>query len=269
MKIVMLCGADANQKALAHRLHAVAPLGAIALIDIPPSRQPRRLSPRLASITIGQPLRHAWRALLKSSDRKYPSFPDAPISAHAGVNANSVMALLRSERPQLVLVSGTDLLRKPLIDTVGEIGGRILNLHAGLSPYMKGGPNCTNWALALQEFDMIGNTIMWLDAGIDSGAIVLTERTPLAGTESLAELHSKVMDHGHDCYCRCLARLRDGLKVPSVPQQEIGRGRLFLTRDWTASRIVATVANFYHFYRPENLAQARQVRLVSLEEAYL
>jgi len=48
---------------------------------------------------------------------------------------------------------------------------------------------------------VIGNTTMWLDLGIDTGAVIAviaTERTALTGSESLKVRHLKVMDPGHD-----------------------------------------------------------------------
>lgn len=165
-------------------------------------------------------------------------------------------------RPDMVLVSGTDLLQQPLIDLMGR-HGRVMNLHTGLSPYVRGGPNCTNWALALGGFDLIGNTVMWIDAGIDSGNLVATERTPLDGRETLGQLHLKVMEHAHDLYCRAYRRAADGDELPSVPQASIAKGRLFLSKDWTAGRMLEAVTNFRNDYRPEAL-RPRDLPLVDL-----
>src|SRR5206468_12540277 len=123
-------------------------------------------------------------------DRLHPAFPQTPIQV-ADINAPEVLALVEREKPDLVVVSGTNLLKPPLIAKIRETG-KVVNLHTGISPFIKGGPSCTNWCLALRRFDLIGNTVMWLDAGIDSGAIIATERTPLTGRESLLELHIAV-----------------------------------------------------------------------------
>jgi folate-dependent phosphoribosylglycinamide formyltransferase PurN len=199
--------------------------------------------------------------MIRHYDEIYPSFP---ISAeiHPSANAAKVVELLRHEAPDLVLLSGTDIIRLPLI---GAAGGKIVNLHTGISPYIKGAPNCTAWALALGEFQMIGNTLMWLDAGIDSGNIIVTEQTPLAGQESLNALYRKVMDHAHDLYCRTYSALVEGRSVPSVPQSELSHGRLFKTREWTARRMLAAVFNFYFRFTAATLAAGQKPVLVSLE----
>jgi folate-dependent phosphoribosylglycinamide formyltransferase PurN len=253
MKLLMVTSSGANQRALANKLHAAVSLSEIAVVDIPPAKKRPAFSTRLASVTVGFPLRRAWSAMSQHYESLFRHFPDVPISKHKGVNATTMLQLIERMRPDFVLVSGTDLLRENLITAIG-LHGRVMNLHTGISPHIKGGPNCTNWALALREFSLIGNTIMWLDAGIDSGNIIATEQTPLTGTESLVELHLKVMDHSHNLYCRCVQMARGGHKLPSVPQESLGSGRLFLTRDWTAKRIVLAMYNFYGYYSSKNLS---------------
>lgn len=263
MKTVLLCNASPNQRALAHRLYTAGVLDAIGIVELPAARRKNKFLDRLVSITAGLPLRRAWFGMLEHFERAFPDFPDVDTATHVGVNADSVHALIRRERPDLVLVSGTNLLKAPLIDEIGR-SGRVLNLHTGISPYIKGGPNCTNWALALGEMGLIGNTVMWLDAGIDSGNIVSTERTPLTGSETLTELQIKVMDHAHDLYVRCVLAAKGGATLPSVPQDELGPGRVFLTRDWTGRQIASAVTNFYRAYRPAAVTAPDPRRLVPL-----
>jgi len=260
----LLCNSAANQRALAHRLCERLPLTGIGIVEIPPSKK-RKLSRRAASITVGWPFRRAWFEVLSHYEGIHPDFPDLPMTRHQGVNSASVVALVQQERPDLVLVSGTDLLRQPLIDEI-QRSGHIMNLHTGISPYIRGGPNCTNWALALGEFDLIGNTVMWIDAGIDSGNIIATERTPLTGVESLGQLHLKVMDHGHDLYRRCFDLWSRGAPLPSVSQGEIDAGRLFLSRDWNGRQMVKALWNHAYSYRADRLSQLRsEVRLITPE----
>jgi methionyl-tRNA formyltransferase len=183
--------------------------------------------------------------MLGRYNERYAAFPEAPLLQVSDVNAAEVKELVKRERPDLVIVSGTNLLKEPLIRAI-LASGKVMNLHTGISPYVKGAPNCTNWCLAIGRFDLIGNTIMWLDSGIDSGNLIATERTPLDGSESLLDLHIKVMEHGHDLYLRCIARFVAGYRLPDVPQGQIGPGSLYLTKDWTPRRILRAVWN-YHF----------------------
>jgi methionyl-tRNA formyltransferase len=100
----------------------------------------------------------------------------------------------------------------------------ILNLHTGLSPYVKGGPNSTNWCIANNELYLIGNTIMWIDEGIDPGNIVTTEITEFTGDERLTDVHIKVMDHGHNLYLKAIDNLAQG-RPSSVDQKTIVKAK--------------------------------------------
>jgi len=252
VKLILLVGAHANQRALAHRLSAVAPIAAIVCVT---PRQAttgegavRRALARVRRGLVGLPLRRAWFGMLDHFERAFPHFPVPPSLHVDDVNSEEVAALVDRERPDLVVVSGTNLLKGPLIERI-ERTGRVMNLHTGISPYIRGGPNCTNWCLSIRRFDLIGNTVMWLDKGIDSGNLIATERTPLDGQESLTQLQIKVMDHAHGLYVRCVEHFVEGRPLPSVPQASLGKGLLFLTRQWTARAIVRAIVNHALHYR--------------------
>jgi folate-dependent phosphoribosylglycinamide formyltransferase PurN len=186
------------------------------------------------SITLGRGLRAAWLGMLRHFEEQFGDWPAVP-SSHSSANDSTLADLMEREQPDLVLISGTDLLRQA---TLERYATKVMNLHTGISPYIRGGPNCANWALALGEFDLIGNTVMWIDPGIDSGAIIATERTPLTGRETLSELPIRVMDHAHDLYRRAVEAFANGRPLPSLPQKSIAKGRLFLTRHWISAAML-------------------------------
>jgi len=259
MKVIAVFGDGPSQRALAHRIHESVPLAHIAQIRLK-STPRRRIVRSAVSVTLARGLRAAWFNMLRHYDERYPDWPAVPASDHSSANDEQLIALIERERPDLVLVSGTDLLRK---ETLDRFATKVMNLHTGISPYIRGGPNCTNWALALGEFDLIGNTVMWIDPGIDSGAIVTTERTPLTGRETLKELHLKVMDHAHDLYRRAVAAFARGESLPSVPQPTIAKGRLFLTRHWDSRAMLRALLNHRLRYRP--FESRPDIRLVALD----
>ncbi len=246
MKIIAVFGDGSSQRALAQRIHGSVPLAHIAKIRLKPKGR-RKLLRSAVSITLARSIRAAWLGMLRHYDERFKEWPDVPSSSHSSANDDDLAILIERERPDLVLVSGTDLLRKHTLD---RFATKVMNLHTGLSPYIRGGPNCTNWALALGEFDLIGNTVMWIDPGIDSGAIIATERTPLDGRESFLELHIKVMDHAHDLYRRAVEAFAQGRVLPSVPQSTIAKGRLFLTRHWDSAAMLRAAFNHRFRYRP-------------------
>lgn len=259
MKVFAVFGEGGNQRALAQRIHKSVPLTHIARISLAPKGR-RKIIRSLVSITLARSLRAAWTAMLRHYDEGFKEWPAVPSSSYSSANDAHLVELIERERPDLVLISGTDLLRKQTLD---RFATKVMNLHTGISPYIKGAPNCANWALALGEFDLIGNTVMWIDAGIDSGSIITTERTPLTGHETLAQLHIKVMDHAHDLYRRAVEAFVEGRPLPSVPQKAIGKGRLFLTRHWDSFAMLRAAFNHRFRYRPYELRA--DIQLVEMD----
>jgi methionyl-tRNA formyltransferase len=272
MKIILFCNDQGNQRALAVRLHHEVSLHSIVQCDFKPKKISSSVSlypflQKFLSLMFGGILfRRVWFHMLKHYDFLYPKFPFPPKLHVTNINSKEVIKYISDEKPDLVLVSGTNLLRTELIDHVSRYG-KIMNLHTGISPYVKGGPNCTNWCLYLRKFNLIGNTIMWLDSGIDTGNLIATARAPLSGNESLLELHICVMDHAHDLYIDVVRRYISCHGLANIPQSTIAEGKLFMTRDWGVFQVLFALINFYLFFRPDSkyLVPDVNVRLVTNE----
>lgn len=277
MKVVILTGDQPNQAALCHKLAAHCDVAAIVLSENIPKKQPpaarraRLFFNRATGRLVGRPFITVWRELQATYRQRYPQFPTAPQVRVRNVNDEATLETLRQHDPDLVIVSGTNLVGKRVIEAAGRRLG-VINMHTGISPYVKGGPNCTNWCLAEATFHLIGTTVMWLDAGIDTGRIIATEQTPLEGSETLVDLHWKVMEHAHDLYVRAIRRLAQGEQVPSIPQASIDEGRTFYTVEWGALAMLRARLNFRTKYRAhfarrdERLSLASSLRLFPIKE---
>jgi hypothetical protein len=231
------CGAAPNQKALATKIAKQFSLSGIVIDERPPSAAKRKLS-RLPALIWDRlqfkAVYDSWKKLQLYYSAQYSSWPDVPILRVGNINSDETVAFTRALSPTLIVVSGTALIKERLLNTEASIG--IINLHTGLSPYVKGGPNCTNWCIANNEWHLVGNTIMWLNKGIDSGNIIASETIDVRQKESLFEVQKAVMEHAHQLYLRVIEYLL--ISQPpftAVPQQSLGKGRLFLTKMWTAN----------------------------------
>jgi methionyl-tRNA formyltransferase len=82
--------------------------------------------------------------------------------------------LMRSSRPDLGVIYGTNIIKESVfkIPRSGSI-----NLHQGLAPYYRGGPPVF-WELYNDESEL-GLTVHFVEAKVDSGAIILQETVPL------------------------------------------------------------------------------------------
>ena len=261
MKVILLTSKKPTQVALAARRAKVCELSAIVLSEnVPQRRSPdanRIRAYQVASRVVGRPFLQTWRDMMRHYEGRFPNLPETRQVRVRNVNDAATTALIDEIKPDLVLVSGTNLVAKRVIEKCQQYGP-ILNLHTGISPYVKGGPNCTNWCLATQQFHLIGNTIMWIDPGIDTGALVTTERTSLTGRESLLELHVAVMDHAHDLYARAVATVARGAKLPRVEQSSLGAGTTFFTRDWNPLAMVRAQLGFRKF-NANSIDRAREL----------
>src|SRR5262249_1175840 len=128
-------------------------------------------------------LAHTWQSLQARYRDQYPAPPTTEGPEVSSINDAATLSFLEKSRPDHVVVSGTNMVGRKLLAWLDGRRCGTINLHTGISPYVRGGPNCTNWCLAMGWYHLIGNTVMWIDAGVDSGDLIATERTLLDGSE--------------------------------------------------------------------------------------
>lgn len=246
MNIVLWINKESNQKALANKIHESHSIVGIVL-------ETRKIKRKISlKISFSKAIEKvfladigkSWNGMKKHYENQYPLFPSARTLEVENINTEEAYNFTKELNPDLIIVSGTRLIKDRMLSIKPSIG--ILNLHTGLSPYIKGGPNCTNWCLATKQFHLIGNTIMWIDAGIDTGNIITTEFTRFDGSEKLADIHLKVMEHAHDLYLKAIALIRDG-KTINVKQSNIAKGKTYYTKQWGLKQQINLISNLSLF----------------------
>jgi methionyl-tRNA formyltransferase len=275
VRAVILTNPQGNQIALVNKLIPHIEIAAVIFSKNIPRRKPtttaraKTLANRIAGRLTTTEFRDTWNQMLAVYSELYPTIPVEHSVYVENINEEATLAAINQYSPDLVLVSGTNIVGSRVIDAAHR-SGKIMNLHTGISPYVKGGPNCTNWCLAKGWFHLIGNTTMWIDKGIDTGNIIATERTPLDGGESLFDLHWKVMEHAHDLYLRSVRRFAAGSLLPDISQASIAKGELFSTSQWTSSAMKSALGNFkrdFVEYFSESMSDASaDVKLFPLED---
>jgi methionyl-tRNA formyltransferase len=266
-KIVIWCGNAPNQKALAAKIAGRFPVAGIAVENRPAKRKSdlKTIINKVADRIFFSRISDAWFRLQRYYSERYADFPGQNILRISSINTQEVYDFTTAIKPDLVIVSGTSLIRKQLLSINPSIG--IINLHTGLSPYVKGGPNCTNWCIANDEWHLVGNTIMWIDKGIDSGNILTTETVNLEGCKNLFDIHLKVMESAHDLYLRAIHYLLN--TVPpfiSIPQKDISSGKLYLTKMWNARSKQALLRNLKKFPSPgRSVSEIRTINLPAVQ----
>jgi len=270
VKIVLLCDKHHNQVALANKISERFDLAGI-VIEIPVAKKHTFSFSYLTEIILNRTifvfLRNTWIKMLRYFERKYPTFPKTKTIEVKKINSEEVIAFIKKIEPDLLMVSGTSIIKQEILELVIPRG--IVNLHTGLSPYIKGAPNCTNWCISENKFHLIGNTVMWIDKGIDSGDIVTTETTDVNGNESFLDLHIKVMEHAHDLTIKALRKINDDFDhCPRVKQSSIAEGKTYYNKQWKWKNKWRLYRNFKKFKRVcqsgQYQQQKKQIVTVSL-----
>jgi len=245
MRIVLLCDTQFNQVALANKIASRFQLEGLVLEKRKATKTPAsfpRLVEKILNRTVFISLRDAWLNLMAYYKKQYPSFPKVPSIEVDNINNTETIAFINRIKPDLLMISGTSIVKKSILGLPVPMG--MINLHTGLSPYIKGGPNCTNWCIAENKMHLIGNTVMWVDAGIDSGDLITTSLTDLNGDETLLEIHIKVMEHAHKIYLDAVQKIRDDKNnCPRVKQSTIDAGIVYYNNQWNWKAKYALIKN--------------------------
>jgi len=244
MRVVVLCADDRPQSLLLTRVaeqHTLAgvvvdrrygPADRLGRLWQSSGRRPLRVAANVLRKMYMAPetrretrVKHAHFGALPLPSR----WPHSPMRVTPELNAPATAAWVTDRQPDLIVVFGTRLIKPPL-DALAPQG--TINLHTGLSPYYRGG-HSTFFALLNAEPQFIGATVHRLDPGIDSGAILRSDRPTLAPDDTLYSLECKVTCVGIDLVMETLSRLARG-NCPGVPQWT--PGRLYYSRDYTLDR---------------------------------
>ncbi|CAN5555347.1 hypothetical protein BH11BAC2_BH11BAC2_04390 [soil metagenome] len=248
-KVILWCGNAPNQKALANKIAQELNLVGIVIENHTSIKEKTKFGTLLGKAfdrIFFAPLYTSWSILMNQYHQKFPEWPLVPILKTDKINTQEVVDFSSKFRPDLIMVSGTRLIKKNLFSTPTSHG--FINLHTGLSPYIKGGPNCTNWCIAEKKFHMIGNTVMWLDAGIDTGNIITTSCLNFSGKESITEIHVRVMESAHKLYIRAAKLiLEDHPNIPAISQSSIDPGTTYYTKMWGRKQKLRFFMNLSEF----------------------
>jgi len=103
---------------------------------------------------------------------------------------------LKAAGVELVCLAGfMRLVKQPLLDTFPE---RIINIHPSLLPSY---PGLMAWKQAVQDgATESGCTVHYVDAGMDTGAIILQASVPVLEGDTAATLHARIQVQEHRIY---------------------------------------------------------------------
>ena len=126
--------------------------------------------------------------------------------------------IVDAARLDVLAVAAYGLLLPPSILGVPREG--CINVHASLLPRWRGAAPVQRAILAGDE--MTGVTIMQMDAGLDTGAIIDTERIAIESRENAGTLEAKLALSGGRALTNVLERMAAGESLRRTPQAATG-----------------------------------------------
>jgi methionyl-tRNA formyltransferase len=141
-------------------------------------------------------------------------------------------------KPDVLVVVAYGLILPPAALAIPRLG--CVNIHASLLPRWRGAAPIQRAILAGDP--ETGVTIMQMDAGLDTGPMLLRRSIPIAPDESCSPLHDRLAALGANALLEALDRLASGTAV-AEPQPESGvtyaakLDKAEARIDWTARAI--------------------------------
>ena len=160
-------------------------------------------------------------------NNKEPSIPEnVRLLKVADINDPATITFIKALKPDIVCVNGTNIIREPVLNLASSIRYGFINLHTGLSPYSRGG-NCNHFVLLEGHPEWVGITIHHIDAGIDSGDIIISAQVEMEAQDTYEMIDAKTFHLGIDMMLVAIRQLSEG-RAARVKLWE--QGKLFLKR---------------------------------------
>ena len=116
------------------------------------------------------------------------------------------VAALKVAQVDLVVLAGFMRVLKDAF--LRAFAGRIVNIHPSLLPAF---PGLEAWNQALAHgVKVTGCTVHFVDAGVDSGAIIGQQTVPVLDDDTPETLHQRIHAAEHELYPKCVAAIAHG-----------------------------------------------------------
>ena len=143
---------------------------------------------------------------------------------YSNINNPYYVSLIRELKPDIILVMGTCLIGKEIINSAKHV----INLHTGLSPYFRGGYS-NLWPIVKKKYNMFGVTVHELSEGIDSGNIFFSCQPELNENDNYGTINCKCIQLGAKKVIESIGYIEKN-SLNSIEQWM--KGNLFFNSDW-------------------------------------
>ncbi|MDR2013354.1 MAG: methionyl-tRNA formyltransferase [Rhodanobacter sp.] len=141
-----------------------------------------------------------------------------PVEQPATLRDATACERLRAHAPDLLIVVAYGLILPRSVLTIPRLG--CWNVHASLLPRWRG-------AAPIQRAILAGDTqtgvaLMRMEAGLDTGPVLIQARTPIDDDDTGGRLHDRLAELGARVLAEGLARVHAGETLPARPQAADG-----------------------------------------------
>ena len=205
MRVIFAGTPEFAAVALAH-IHAAG--HTVPLVFTQPDRPAGRGMKLQASAVKQLALQHGMPVAQPRSLRLDGKYPD---------DAQAAQQAIHNAQADVMVVAAYGLILPQWVLDAPRLG--CLNIHASLLPRWRGAAPIHR---AIEAGDaQTGVTIMQMDAGLDTGAMLLTDTLSIAPDDTTASLHDRLAEMGGDLMVQALVKAQAGQLKPVV-QPEAG-----------------------------------------------
>lgn len=134
----------------------------------------------------------------------------------AGLRTDEAFELISGLAPELIVVVAYGKILPVNILDIPKYG--CVNVHGSLLPKYRGAAPI-QWSVINGDAEA-GVTTMFMAQGMDTGDIILADKTALGAEETSGELYDRLEIMGADCLSRTVRLFEAGTPVPRTPQDE-------------------------------------------------
>jgi folate-dependent phosphoribosylglycinamide formyltransferase PurN len=136
-------------------------------------------------------------------------------------NHNSISAqkLLIRVQPDVIAFTGGGLLRREML-AISKLG--VLNCHSGILPEYRG-MDVVEWPIAEGQFGQVGLTLHFMDAGVDTGPILMQQTVNINKGETFSQLRTRMEPMMVEMMLTGLRGLRDGILKLQTQKSDDGQ----------------------------------------------
>jgi len=119
-------------------------------------------------------------------------------------NNKETINYIRENNIDFLVNAGTPRILNENIINSTKFG--ILNCHPGILPNFRG-CCCVEWSIFLDK--PVGNTVHWMDKGIDTGPIIKTQKTKCFKSDKYQDIRKRVYFDGFNLLAKVIKKLKD------------------------------------------------------------